>query len=75
LFSHEKRTLRGDLKAACQYLKGTHRKDRENIFSKACCDRTSSNGFKLREGRFRVDIGKEFFTLRVVKHWTGCPER
>jgi len=73
LFSLEKRRLWGDLIAAFQYLKRTYRKDGENLFSRACCDSTKSNSFKLRLGRFSLDIRKKFFTMRVVKHWKRLP--
>jgi len=72
LFGLEKRSLRGDLIAVLQYLKGAYRKDEDRLFIRACNERTRGNGFKLKKGRFRLDL-RNIFTLRVVRHWTRLP--
>jgi len=73
LISLEKRRLRRDLIVAFQYLKGAYEKDGERLFSRACCDRTRGNGLKLKEGKFRLDIRKNFLMVRVVKHRNRLP--
>jgi len=73
LFSLEERRLWGDLIAAFQYLKGAYEKDGDRLLSRACCNRTRSNGFKLKERRFRLDRRKKFFTMRAVKHCHRLP--
>jgi len=63
-----------------QVPEGAYRKAGEGLLTRACSDRTKANSFKLKEGRFKLDIREEFFTMKVVRHWNrlsrkacGCP--
>jgi len=54
-------------------MKGVYKKAGERLFTRACSDRTRGNGFKMKEGRSRLDRRKKFFMMRVVRHWNRLP--
>jgi len=58
---------------AFYYLKGAYRKAGEGVFIRLCSNRTRGNDFKLEESRFRLDISKKFFTVKVVRRWNRLP--
>lgn len=56
-----------------QYIKQAFKKDGERLFVRACNGRREDNGFKMKEGRYRLDIRKKLFkqkksfSLRLVR--------
>jgi len=56
-----------------QYLNGAYKQDGDGLFMRSNSKRTRGNDFELKEGRFRLDVRRKFFTQRAVRHWQRLP--
>ncbi|KAJ7423644.1 hypothetical protein WISP_33063 [Willisornis vidua] len=74
LFSPKKMRLREDLIALYNFLKEGSSEVEVGVFSQVTSNRTSENGPKLGQGRFKLNIRKNVFTKSIIKHWNRLPK-
>jgi len=67
------RSLRLDLIATFQYLKGAYKQDRKQLLTLVDSDRIRKNCFKIKEVRFGLDVKGKVFREKMVRHWHRLP--
>ena len=71
LHSLERHRLRGDLIQVLKWYRGYNKGVVSKILRISSQDRTRNNGFKIEKSRNKKEIGKNWFTDRVVDEWNG----
>ena len=56
-------------------MKGAYKQEGDLLFTLSSSDKTREKVFKLKAGRFNLDVRNTFFTQRAVRPWHSCPEK
>ncbi|XP_039399549.1 adhesion G protein-coupled receptor E3-like [Mauremys reevesii] len=68
MFCPETRRLMEDMIIICKYAKGRYKEDCDQLVPMSTKGRTRRNWLNEQPGRFRLDIRKNFLSLRMVQH-------
>ena len=52
-----------------KWVKGIDKGNTDQVVEFSSQDRTCRNGYKLEKLRFRTDLGRYWFTYRIVNDW------
>ena len=77
-FCPKKRRLRGELIAACSYLMGRCKDDKEQwhiLLKRYPVTWQEATNTSCSKGKIQLDVRGKFFAMRVVRPWDRCPER
>ena len=75
LITLEQRRLRGDLIEVFKLVKGFEDMDYKKLFKIHDINITRGHSYKFFTPHARLDVRKQFFSIRVIKHWNRLPDK
>ena len=69
LHSLERRRAREGMIEIFKWVKGINKENIDQVLEISSQDRTRGHGYKLEKLRFRIDLGRYWFTNRVANDW------
>ena len=74
LFTLEERRVRGDLMEAYNIVTGKEKIDSRRLFQLADTGNLRENSLKLFKKPARLELRRNYFTMRVVENWNKLPD-